>query len=96
MDQPLAVMGTPGLGFFSLIIIGGFAGWIAGMLMGSRHGIFTNILIGIAGSYVGSELADMTHHVVRNSMGHFIAALIGSVIIIFIWQKLRPAAPPAN
>ncbi len=94
MDQPLAVMGTPGLGFFSLIIIGGFAGWIAGMLLGARHGIFTNILIGIAGSYLGSELADVTHYVVRNSLGHFIAALIGSVIIIFVWQKIRSNPQP--
>jgi hypothetical protein len=32
----LGVMGTPGVGFFSLIIIGGFAGWIAGMITGHR------------------------------------------------------------
>jgi uncharacterized membrane protein YeaQ/YmgE (transglycosylase-associated protein family) len=88
MDQPLAVMGTPGLGFFSLIIIGGFAGWIAGKLVGSRHGIFTNILVGIAGSYVGSELADAANIAVRNSLSHFVAALVGSIIILWIWQKI--------
>ena len=94
MDQPLAVMGTPGLSLFGLIIIGGLAGWIAGMITGSRHGIFTNILIGIAGSYVGSELADLLKVAVRNSMGHFLAALIGSIIVIFIWQKVRSNPQP--
>jgi len=89
MDQPLAVMGTPGLGFFSLIIIGGLAGWIGGMVVGFRHGLFTNILIGIAGSWLGSELADSTHFVVRNSFGHFIAALVGSIIILFVWQQIQ-------
>ena len=95
MEQPLAIMGTPGMSLLGLIIVGGFAGWIAGMITGSRHGIFTNILVGVAGSYVGSELADLSHFVVRNSMGHFLAALVGSVIILFIWQRLR-SGPPAR
>ena len=89
MDQPLAVMGTPGLGFFSLIIIGGLAGWIGGKLVGTRYGLFTNILVGIAGSYVGSELADAANVAVRNSLGHFVAALVGSVLILWIWQRIQ-------
>jgi uncharacterized membrane protein YeaQ/YmgE (transglycosylase-associated protein family) len=89
MHEPLGVMGTPGVGFFSLIIIGGFAGWIAGMITGSRHGIFTNILIGIAGSWIGSELAALAHVAVRHSLGHFVAALIGSVVLIFIFQAIQ-------
>ena len=98
MNQPLGVLGTPGMGFFALIIIGGFAGWIAGMVMGSRHGIFTNILVGIAGSWLGSQLADIADVVVRGSLAHFIAALVGSCIILFVWQKLgtRSAAPAGN
>jgi uncharacterized membrane protein YeaQ/YmgE (transglycosylase-associated protein family) len=89
MDQPLSVMGTPGIGFFSLIIIGGLAGWIAGMILGIRHGIFTNILIGIVGSWIGSELADLFHFTVLHSVGHFIAALVGSIVILLIWQAIH-------
>ena len=76
MDQPVAFVGdSQPMGFFALIIIGGLAGWIAGMILGSRHWIFTNILIGIAGSYVGSELATLAHFGLRNSLDHFLAAL---------------------
>jgi uncharacterized membrane protein YeaQ/YmgE (transglycosylase-associated protein family) len=89
MDTPLGVMGTPGMGFFSLIIIGGLAGWIAGMIVGSRHWIFTNILIGILGSWLGSQLADIANLTVDGSIAHFIAALIGSCIILFVWQMLH-------
>lgn len=89
MDTPLAVMGTPGMGFFGLIIIGGLAGWIAGMIVGSRHWIFTNILIGILGSWLGSQLADIANLTVDGSIAHFIAALIGSCIILFVWQMLH-------
>ena len=88
MNHPLGIMGTPGIGFFALIIIGGFAGWIAGMVMNSRHGIFTNILIGIAGSWLGSQLAIIAGATVRGSLGHFIAALVGSCVILWLWQKL--------
>jgi len=89
MQEPLAVMGTPGVGFFSLIIIGGLAGWIAGMILGMPHGLFTNILIGVAGSWIGSELTSLANITVRHSLGHFIAALVGSVVLLYIWQAIQ-------
>jgi uncharacterized membrane protein YeaQ/YmgE (transglycosylase-associated protein family) len=89
MDEPLGIMGTPGVGFFSLIIIGGFAGWIAGKIMGVRHGILTNILIGIVGSWIGSEVADLMNFAVLGSIRHFLAALGGSVVVLIIWRALH-------
>jgi len=89
MHEALGVMGTPGVSFFALVVIGGFAGWIAGMVTGSRHGVLTNILIGIAGSWIGSELAALAHVAIRHSFGHFIAALIGSVVLILIFQAIQ-------
>ncbi|WP_131117482.1 GlsB/YeaQ/YmgE family stress response membrane protein [Lichenihabitans psoromatis] len=91
MDQPLAVMGTPGIGFLSLIILGGLAGWIAGMIVGSRHWLFTNILIGIAGSYIGSNLARVLNFGLVGSIDYFVAALAGSVILLIVWRALHPA-----
>jgi uncharacterized membrane protein YeaQ/YmgE (transglycosylase-associated protein family) len=87
--EPLGIMGTPGIGFFSLIIIGGLAGWIAGMILGIRHGILTNILIGIVGSWIGSELADIFHLAVYGSLRHFFAALVGSIVVLIIWQAIH-------
>jgi uncharacterized membrane protein YeaQ/YmgE (transglycosylase-associated protein family) len=96
MNEPLGILGTPHVGFFSLIIIGGFAGWIAGMIVGSRHWIFTNILIGVVGSWLGSTLADMAGVAVSGSMMHFLAALVGSCIVLVLWQMAHPnrAVPP--
>jgi uncharacterized membrane protein YeaQ/YmgE (transglycosylase-associated protein family) len=91
MDQPLAVMGTPGIGFVSLIIIGGLAGWIAGMVVGSRHWLLTNILVGIAGSYIGSNLARILHFGLAGSVDYFVSALIGSIILLVVWRALHPA-----
>ena len=89
MNEPLAMMASPQMGFFSLIILGGLAGWIAGMITGMRHGILTNILIGIAGSYVGASLADVAGVAVRGSLMHLAAAIVGAVVVVFIWQMLR-------
>jgi uncharacterized membrane protein YeaQ/YmgE (transglycosylase-associated protein family) len=88
MNEPLGVLGTPHIGFLALIIIGGLAGWIAGKIIGVRHGVFTNIIVGVAGSWLGSELADMANIAVRHTLGHFIAALVGSVALLFIWQAI--------
>ena len=43
------------------IIIGGLAGWIAGMVMNRQHGIVMNIVIGIVGAVIGGFLAQMLH-----------------------------------
>lgn len=96
MNTPLGLLGTPHIGFFALLIIGGLAGWIAGMITGMRHGIFTNILIGIAGSWIGSRLAEMLGVIVDGTVGHLLAAIAGSVIVTVIWAALhRRNAPMA-
>ncbi len=89
MYQSMGVMGTPNIGFFALIIIGGLAGWIAGMFMKTDYGIFTNILIGICGSFVGSKLAELADILVIGKLGQFIAALVGSVVVIYVWQQIQ-------
>ncbi|MBI1866820.1 MAG: GlsB/YeaQ/YmgE family stress response membrane protein [Methylocystis sp.] len=96
MNEPLGVLGTPHLGFLALVIIGGLAGWIAGKITGERHWLFTNILIGVAGSWLGSQLADVLGIAVRGSLGHFVAALAGSILIIFGWQRLHPKPGQGN
>jgi uncharacterized membrane protein YeaQ/YmgE (transglycosylase-associated protein family) len=94
MDQPVALLGTPNTHFLSLIIIiGGLAGWIGGMIVGRRHGLFTNILVGIAGSWIGSELASMAGVAVYGSVRQFVAALVGSIILLVAWQALSGRSP---
>lgn len=90
MNEPLAVLGTPQVGFLALIIIGGLAGWIAGMVLGSRHGIFTNILVGIAGSWVGSKLAEFLNVAVNGSLMHLLMATAGAVVVLLVWRMIDP------
>jgi len=91
MNQPVAFLGTPHMGFFSLLIIGGLAGWIASMATKSNHGVFTNILIGICGSFLGVNVVEALGYVVQGTLGHLVAAAVGSVVIIIAWRLLHPA-----
>ena len=92
MHQTFGLLNTPHVGFVTLIIVGGLAGWIAGMILRIRHGIFTNILVGVCGAWIGSELAEIAHVVVRNRVDYFVAALVGSVVLLYIWQWINRRA----
>ena len=49
----------PGTGFFGMLVIGFLAGYVAEKTMNRDHGVLTNILVGIAGSFVGGTLAGL-------------------------------------
>jgi uncharacterized membrane protein YeaQ/YmgE (transglycosylase-associated protein family) len=59
MHDSQGVLSTQYGGFLALIVIGGLAGWIAGKIIGIRHGVLTNIIVGVAGARIGSELTDL-------------------------------------
>jgi uncharacterized membrane protein YeaQ/YmgE (transglycosylase-associated protein family) len=88
------LLGNPHVHFLSLIVIGGLAGWIAGMILGWRHGILTNILVGIVGSWLGSELAATEDVFPRGSFEQFLVALIGSIVVLAVWRALEGRAGP--
>jgi uncharacterized membrane protein YeaQ/YmgE (transglycosylase-associated protein family) len=58
------------------------------MIVGWRHGLFTNIIVGVAGSWIGSELASMANFAVYGSLKQFLAALVGSIILLIVWRAL--------
>jgi uncharacterized membrane protein YeaQ/YmgE (transglycosylase-associated protein family) len=89
MHGSLGILSTQYGGFLALIVIGGLAGWIAGMILRIRHGVLTNIIIGVAGAWLGSELADFAHVAVRGRIEHFVAALVGAAVLLYIWQLIN-------
>jgi uncharacterized membrane protein YeaQ/YmgE (transglycosylase-associated protein family) len=88
MNEPVMLFGTPHIHFLSLIVIGGLAGWIAGKIIGWRHGLITNILVGIVGSWIGSEIASLAGFAIYGSVRQFVAALVGSIVVLVVWQAL--------
>jgi uncharacterized membrane protein YeaQ/YmgE (transglycosylase-associated protein family) len=79
----------PGPGLVSMLVIGFLAGWIAKRITNSRHGVLTNVLVGIAGAFVGGKLAELVHQPVNGFLQTLIAAVIGAVIVLWVWRQVR-------
>lgn len=88
MNDAQAFFAQPGVGFFTMLLIGAIAGWIAERVTQSDHGIFTNILVGVAGAFVGAKLAEIAEVPVFGFVRTLIAAAIGAIIILYAWRVL--------
>jgi uncharacterized membrane protein YeaQ/YmgE (transglycosylase-associated protein family) len=84
-----AALSQPGVGFFMMIIIGLIAGWIAEKVTSSDHGLLTNLIVGVAGAFVGGKLAEVLEIPVFGFWRTLLAAAIGAVILLFIWRAIR-------
>ena len=89
MEQSVEIMGMPGVGFFGMLVIGFIAGYVAEKAMNREHGLFTNILVGIAGSFVGGTLAGVLGLNYQGFLGNLIVAVAGAVVILWIFGRAR-------
>jgi uncharacterized membrane protein YeaQ/YmgE (transglycosylase-associated protein family) len=88
MEQ-YAALNQPGVGFIAMIIIGLLAGWIAEKATSSDHGLLTNLVVGIAGSFIGGKLAEVLEVPVFGFFRTLIAAAVGAIILLWIWRMIR-------
>lgn len=88
-QQTYAFLSQPGVGFFSLIIIGIIAGWVAERVTSSNHGLLTNLLVGVAGAFIGDKLAGVLDVPVYGFFRTLIAAIVGAIILLWVWRAIR-------
>jgi len=48
-----------GVGLIAALVIGVLAGWIAEKVMSRNHGLLTNLIVGVVGSFVGAAVAGL-------------------------------------
>ena len=81
------------MGILGWIILGGLAGWVASMIAGTneQQGLLGNIVVGIIGGLLGGFLARFfgIDGVTGFNLWSFVIALIGAVILLWIWKALR-------
>ena len=82
------LLSMPGVGFFGMLIIGILAGYIAEKVTASDQGLLTNLLVGIAGSFVGGTLANLLHIEFHGWLGNLIVASVGAILVLWIWRRL--------
>ena len=78
------------IGIIIWLIVGGVAGWIAGMIMRDNNSTLINIVVGIVGAAIAGFLfgggASLNNNV---TVGSFIYSLIGAVILLAIVNLVR-------
>jgi uncharacterized membrane protein YeaQ/YmgE (transglycosylase-associated protein family) len=72
------------------LIIGGLAGWLASMVMGTnnRQGCLFDILLGIVGGMLGGWLlTNLGLGVQQDFWGSLFTAFLGAVLLLFIRKQ---------
>jgi uncharacterized membrane protein YeaQ/YmgE (transglycosylase-associated protein family) len=90
---------NPALAFFIIIAIGIVAGlifdrlagpgWLSRQVAGSRRGIVTSSLVGIAGSFIGFHVAALLAISAAGGFLPFILAAIGAALVLWLWRIMR-------
>ena len=77
------------LSFLWYLIVGGFAGWLAGKVMkGKGFGLFGNIGIGILGGFLGGWVFRFLG-VTKFENGDFLTAFIGAILLLWIVRMIK-------
>jgi len=73
------------------IIIGGVAGWLAGLIVkGSGYGLIGDIIVGIVGAFIGGWLAGALGISIGGGLiSSIIVAVVGAVILLFALRLIK-------
>ncbi len=76
------------MNFFSWLIIGALAGWLASMFTGNnrRMGAFANIAVGVVGAFIGGFLMQLLggSGVTGFNIWSLFVAVVGAIILLWI------------
>lgn len=81
------------MGILSWVLLGGVAGWIGSMLMGTdeSQGILLNIVIGIVGAFIGGMIFNFFGGagITGFNLYSLFVATLGSVVLLWIASIVR-------
>ncbi len=73
------------MGIVMFLVVGGVAGWLAGLIMKGRgFGFLGNIVVGIIGGLLGGFLFGLFGLSSGSLLGSLAMALVGAVVLLFI------------
>ena len=78
-----------GVGIIGAIVIGILAGWIAERIMARRHGLITNLIVGVIGSFVGAFLAHALGFTYIGFWPSLLVSALGAIVLLFILGLFR-------
>ena len=80
------------MGIIIMLVIGGVAGWLAGLIMkGKGAGLLINLVVGVIGAFVGGFLFRLVGLSAHGFIGSLITATVGAIVLLFIVGLLKRA-----
>jgi uncharacterized membrane protein YeaQ/YmgE (transglycosylase-associated protein family) len=80
----------PIVNLIAFLIIGGFAGWLAGLISkGSGFGMLGNVIVGIVGAFLGGLCFGLLGIVAFGFIGRLVFAVIGALLFIWLLKFVR-------
>jgi uncharacterized membrane protein YeaQ/YmgE (transglycosylase-associated protein family) len=71
------------------LVIGVLAGWIAEQVMGRRHGLLTNLLVGIVGAFLGALIANAMGIAFAGFWGSLLVSAVGAILLLALLGMTR-------
>jgi uncharacterized membrane protein YeaQ/YmgE (transglycosylase-associated protein family) len=81
-----------GMGVFAAAVIGILAGWIADLVLGRRHSLFTKLLIGVIGSFIGAFIASRIDLHLPGFAGELVVSSVGAILFLAVLGLFRRTA----
>jgi uncharacterized membrane protein YeaQ/YmgE (transglycosylase-associated protein family) len=78
-----------GVGIFAAVVIGILAGWVAERVMKRNHGLFTNLIVGVVGSFVGAFIAGQLGISFYGFIGSLIVSTLGAILLLVVLGLIR-------
>lgn len=74
------------------LLIGGVAGWLAGVLMkGHSFGLLINIVVGIIGAFIGGSIFSFLGISAGGLIGSIVTATVGAAVLLFVLGLVKKA-----
>ncbi len=75
----------------SILIVGLIAGFIADKIVKNTFGLWGDLLIGVAGAFLGYWIFGLIGISVGSFFGEIIAAVVGAVVLLLVINKFKKA-----
>ena len=73
-----------GVGVFVAVVIGILAGYVADLVLARRHGLFTKLLIGVVGSFIGTFIAQRLDLRFDGFLGSLLVSSVGATFFLAV------------
>lgn len=84
------------MGILAWIVLGGVAGWIASLVMGTdgSQGVVANVIVGVIGAFVGGFLFSLIGEtgVTGFNLYSLLVSVLGAAVLLWIYRMISKNA----